>query len=347
MPAVTSGKVLVTGASGYVAIWVVKNLLEQGYSVRGTVRAESKIAHVKETFASFGDKLELVVVEDLTKEGALDEYVKDVDAIEHMAHPFHFRAVDPKEIIEPAVQGTTQVLESAFKHGASVKRVVITSSAGAVLTADDKPRTFSEADWNDAVIAEVNEKGSEASGLAKYRASKTLAEKAAWAFYEQNKAALGFDLVVLNPPFVFGPLLNSTSAPENLNETMGHMFKNMTSPEKMLDKLTLWRTGNCWVDVRDAAAAHTVALVKEEAGGERIIISAGPFQWEDWAVAARSLASGAAPEESESTEVDLINYDTSKASRILGLTYHNKIESIRDMLSDFKAKGWIVKPSTA
>ena len=63
MVAISSGKVLVTGANGYIAIWVVKKLLEKGYSVRGTVRAESKGTHLKEVFKEYGDKLEIVVVE--------------------------------------------------------------------------------------------------------------------------------------------------------------------------------------------------------------------------------------------------------------------------------------------
>ena len=69
MPAITKGKVLVTGANGYIALWVVRSLLEAGFFVRGTVRSESKIAHLKETFKSFGDKLEVVVVPDITKVG--------------------------------------------------------------------------------------------------------------------------------------------------------------------------------------------------------------------------------------------------------------------------------------
>ena len=67
MPAISSGKVLVTGANGYIALWVVQSLLDAGYSVRGTVRRDSAIQHLKETFKSYGDKLEVVVVPDITK----------------------------------------------------------------------------------------------------------------------------------------------------------------------------------------------------------------------------------------------------------------------------------------
>lgn len=67
MPAVASGKVLVTGANGYVATWLVKTLLDHGYSVRGTVRSESKAAHLKETFKAYGDKVETAIVDDISK----------------------------------------------------------------------------------------------------------------------------------------------------------------------------------------------------------------------------------------------------------------------------------------
>jgi len=339
MPAVTSGKVLVTGATGYTAIWIVKNLLEQGYSVRATVRNEEKVTRLHESFPS-SDKLEVVIVDDISVPGSLDEAVKGVDAIEHVADPARYRGTEPAEVIDPAVNGPKSVLESALKHGSAVKRIVFTGSAGAVLTASDEPRTFSEADWNEAVLVEIKEKGAEASALAKYRAAKTLAEKAIWAFYEEHKATAGFDVVVLNVPFVFGPLLHAKEAPENLDENMGKMFKNITNPEKLRDQVSLWKTGNCWVDVRDSATAHVVALAKEEAGGERIIVSASTFQWEDWASAGRSLRSGE-PAVETSGQVDVISYDTSKAARILGITYRNKFDSIKDMLADFKAKGWL------
>ena len=67
MPAITSGKVLVTGANGFVGGWAVKILLEHGYSVRGTVRSQAKAELVQKMFSKFGDKLELVIIEDMTK----------------------------------------------------------------------------------------------------------------------------------------------------------------------------------------------------------------------------------------------------------------------------------------
>ena len=68
MPTVTPGsKVLVTGANGFVATWVIRTLLEQGFSVRGTIRSASKGDYLKSLFNSYGDRLELVVVPDIEK----------------------------------------------------------------------------------------------------------------------------------------------------------------------------------------------------------------------------------------------------------------------------------------
>ena len=67
MPAIDSGKVLVTGANGYIAAWVVRTLLEDGYSVIGTVRSAEKGEYLKKVFASHGDKFSIAVVEDITR----------------------------------------------------------------------------------------------------------------------------------------------------------------------------------------------------------------------------------------------------------------------------------------
>jgi nucleoside-diphosphate-sugar epimerase len=88
-------KVLVTGANGYLATWVVKKYLEAGYSVRGTVRSLSRSAFLVDKFANYGDRFELIAVEDITKDGAFDEAVRGVDAIAHTASPFHYKSNNP------------------------------------------------------------------------------------------------------------------------------------------------------------------------------------------------------------------------------------------------------------
>jgi len=88
-------KILVTGANGFLAVYVVKKYLEAGYSVRGTVRSLSKSAFLTDKFSDYGDRFELVVVEDITKEGAFDDAVRGVDAIAHTASPFHYKSTSP------------------------------------------------------------------------------------------------------------------------------------------------------------------------------------------------------------------------------------------------------------
>ncbi|CDO69083.1 hypothetical protein BN946_scf184992.g32 [Trametes cinnabarina] len=342
MPAITSGKVLVTGANGYIATWVVRTLLEQGFSVRGTVRSASKTAYLRDLFKSYCDKFEVVVVEDITKDGAFDDAVKGVDAIEHTASPFYLKAVDPEEVIVPAVHGTTSVLKSAQKYGTSVKRVVITSSTAAVLTPASEPHVFSEADWNEASIQEVKEKGRDAGGAAKYRASKTLAERAAWEFYEKNKASLSWDLVVLNPPFVFGPVIHAVDVPENLNESARQWYFNVVKGK--LDNDALVNDGSSYVDVRDLALAHTLAIQKPPVAGERIIVSASTYKWQDFVSAAHHLDSRI-PAGNTSYDpakaVHLIRYSPDKERRLLGIDFRSLEETTKDTLEDFKARGWL------
>ena len=138
----------------------------------------------------------------------------------------------------PAVQGTTRILESALAHGKNVKRVVITASVASVVTVQSEPRVFSEADWNEASIAQVRELGAKAHNGTKYQASKTLAEKAAWDFVAKNKGKLAWDLVVLNPPYVFGPAIHEVSTPESLNTSLYDWFYTVFKGSKTKEELT-------------------------------------------------------------------------------------------------------------
>ncbi|KAI0733665.1 NAD(P)-binding protein [Fomitopsis betulina] len=288
------------------------------------------------------NKLEVVIVEEITKSGAFDDYVQDVDAIEHTASPYHFKAEDPDELIIPAVHGTTRILESALAHGTRVKRVVVTSTCASVLTVQSEPRVYSEADWNDAAIAEVRAGGAKAPNPAKYRASKTLAEKAAWDFVEKNKAKLAWDLVVLNPPYVFGPAIHEVGSPEALNESMHDWFHSVFKGSKT--KAQLSSVGSCWIDVRDLAEAHVLAIKKQEAGGERVIVSEGPFKWNDFVDAAQKFYPKVSPRDETydpKKAVHVIKYDTSKAARLLSLKYRSIEEVTKDIVDDFKARKWI------
>ncbi|KAI3464157.1 hypothetical protein Pfo_020820 [Paulownia fortunei] len=178
-----SGKVVcVTGASGYVASWLVKVLLERGYTVKATVRNLSQ--------ASLKTYLEELFEQDLQSNK------KRKINIMNMRKKLYIFLLDA-EVIEPAVKGTLNVLRSCSKVP-SVRRVVVTSSIVSVLCnrSAKGPDVLVDETWfADAVFCE--------EAKLWYPLSKTLAEEAAWKFAD-------IDLVTLHPGFVLGPLLQPT-----------------------------------------------------------------------------------------------------------------------------------------
>ncbi len=226
MPAIQpNSHVLVTGGSGFIAIWTVYQLLERGHKVRATVRSDDKGQYLQDVFKKYRDKLSYVIAEDLEKEGAFDEAVQGVDAVLHTASPFHFNIEgDPKRtLINPAVNGTRNVLSSIHKHGKDVKRVVITSSFAAILDSTRQGHiVYTEKDWNISSVENVEKKGKDQEGPDAYRASKTMAERAAWEFVETHKPS--WDLVTVNPPLVFGPIIHQVNSAEKLNTSVGFVW---------------------------------------------------------------------------------------------------------------------------
>ncbi|KAI0288553.1 hypothetical protein B0F90DRAFT_1827342 [Multifurca ochricompacta] len=333
-------KVLVTGANGYLAVWVVKKYLEAGYAVRGTVRSLAKSAFLKDRFAHYGDRFELVVVEDITKDGAFDEAVKGVDAIAHTASPFHYKATDPDELIIPAVRGTTSILNSTLKHGNAVKRLVLTSSVAAVREEVTTPRVFNETTWNNSAMEAVKTKGSTVGPVTIYLASKTLAEKAAWDFVATHKSEISWDLVVINPPYVFGPSLSPAPTVDDINTSQREVYDTLSGARTS----TQLRNQGNWVHVAVAAEAHVRATHVAAAGGERIIVTSGPFFYQDLLDAAAELGIPNVPRGEPGLTKDIpiiINLETNKAKELLGLTSETPLKDlVEESVKDFKERGY-------
>ncbi|KAL4586259.1 hypothetical protein LXL04_010894 [Taraxacum kok-saghyz] len=259
------GKVVcVTGASGYIASWLVKLLLQRGYTVHATVRSLDDPKKTQHLRALDGAKERLLLFEaNLTEEGSFDSAVNGCQCVFHMASPV-IPAVsisDPKsQYLDPAVNGTLNVLKSAGKVS-SLKRVVLTSSMSAVLHGA-KPREFG------AVVDETwfsDPKTCEQKKLW-YALSKTLAENAGVKFCKEN----GLDLVVMNPGFVIGPLLQPT-----LNVTSQWVMGLIeTGTEIFPDGI------NRIVDVRDVAIAHVLAFENPKANGRYCVVGAVVFSRE-------------------------------------------------------------------
>ncbi|KAL4586257.1 hypothetical protein LXL04_010892 [Taraxacum kok-saghyz] len=237
--------VCVTGASGYIASWLVKHLLHRGYTVHATVRSlgqllllsnfdfPSTVLHFKST-----------------------GYQRNYDTISYVVNAITIRSLlnfHLAQLLQPAVNGTLNVLKSAAKVS-SLKRVVLTYSIAAVFYDNSKSDSsvVDETWFSDPETCEQKELW--------YALSKTLAEKAAVKFCEEN----GLDLVVINPGFVLGPLLQPT-----LNLTSEEFIALIETGKEVFP-------GGIYgiVDVRDVAIAHILAFENLEASGRYLMVSA-------------------------------------------------------------------------
>ncbi|EJU00054.1 D-lactaldehyde dehydrogenase [Dacryopinax primogenitus] len=319
-------KVLLTGVNGFIAVWILQDLLEQGYSVRGTVRSAPKGEFLKHKYAKYGDKLEIVVVDDITASGAFDESVKGVDAILHTAAPVTFSG-DYDSVIKPAVESTKSILNSALAHGSSIKRVILTSSVVTLLEPHDPGYTYSDKDWNEYAVNEVKTKGDKAPGYLVYFAAKTLAEQEAWKWYGQHKREIRWDMATILPPYVFGPLVHEVNG-----KPRSFLYMNLQQEKPRSE---LGAHAGAWIDVRNVALAHVRSLQVPEAAEERLIISAGGFSWQDVydAVASVKPEIEGIPRGVPGIERAVISQPhPSKATKLLGIEYVALAESARDTI---------------
>lgn len=252
--------ILVTGASGYVASWIVKILLEEGYTVRGTVRstkAFAKITHLKKMEEQFPNKLFLIEA-DLIEEGSFDEAAKGCKIVIHTASPFFIEKTKDvrKQLIDPALNGTKNVLKAVNKSG-TVERVVLTSSCAAIYgdNADVglvEAGIFTEEIWNTSSSMSHNP----------YSYSKTLAEKAAW---QMQKESGTWQLTTINPGFVMGPSLSTRQDGTSVKYMIGLLNGQFKSGAPDLYFAV--------VDVRDVAKAHVLAALNPASSGRHICVS--------------------------------------------------------------------------
>ncbi|BBM81793.1 NAD-dependent epimerase/dehydratase family protein [Candidatus Uabimicrobium amorphum] len=251
--------VMVTGATGYVAGWVVKRLLEEGLVVHAAIRQpenKEKTKYLDEIAANSPGSIKYFKA-DLLTPGAYAEAMQGCQVVFHTASPFFLDVKDAqKELIEPAKMGTRNVLEDVNKTE-SVKRVVLTSSCAAIY-GDNRDlynapqQTLTEEVWNTSSSVEHQP----------YSYSKMLAEKEAWDICKEQDR---WDLVTVNPSLVLGPGINPFGTSESfaLIKQMGDGTFKMGTPN--------WAIGV--IDVRDLAEAHLRCAFIPEAKG-RYIISA-------------------------------------------------------------------------
>ena len=242
-------KVLVTGASGYIALHCVVELLKKGYAVKGSLRDMGRESEVRDAVKKVtkDDELEFCKL-DLLSDKGWNEAAMGCDYMLHLASPFIIG--EPKnedELIVPAREGTMRALNAAKKS--NIKKVVLTSSIVAVSYGHDK-KICSGDDWTDC-----------RKKVGAYTKSKTLAERDAWNFVSLHENQ-GLRMTTIHPGFVMGPLLS--------NDTRGASADLMA--KMVLGKLPALPNLYMHVsDVRDTAMLHVKALESKECDGKRIL----------------------------------------------------------------------------
>lgn len=348
-----SGPVMITGATGYVAGWIVKRLLEAGLTVHAPIRDPRNPEKTKylDAIAQVSPGEIKYFRADLLDEGSYAEAMAGCGIVFHTASPFIIDVKDAqKELIDPAKLGTRNVLEEANRTP-TVRRVVLTSSCAAIYgdNADLKktPKgVFTEEIWNTS--SSLNHQP--------YSFSKTVAEKEAW---EINQKQDRWKLVVINPTLVIGPGINplATSESFNLIKQMGDGSMKAGAP----------RLGFGVVDVRDLAEAHLRAGFLPEAEGRHIISGhntdlvamaqsllpkygdkypipkkAMP-KWLVWLVA--PMINKAMTRKFVSLNIDLPwKGDNSKSIRELGMSYRPLGESMNDFFAQMIESGLVPTP---
>ena len=245
-------KVLVTGATGFIGLHCIKQLLDRGYSVNGTLRSQDRQAEVLDSLERNNTPtrhLSLFEV-DLNRDSGWDSAIRDCNYVLHVASPFVLTDEDEDFFVKPAVEGVQRALKFSKKH--NVKKVILTSSFAAIHeTLNDRQESFDEEDWSNP----------NKPGISFYAKSKTMAELAAWEFMEMENP--DFSLTVINPVLVMGPSLSKDVGTSN------SLVKNMINGSVPgTPKIHIGI-----VDVRDVASAHILAMESSGANGERIIVS--------------------------------------------------------------------------
>ncbi len=252
--------ILVTGAAGYLASWVVQGLLQSGHTVHGTVRSLAdgpKLRHLHALAGQHPGRLRLFEA-DLLQAHGFDEAIRGCSLVIHLASPYFLDKPQDvqRQLVDPAVQGTLNVLASVEREP-GVRRVVLTSSVVALYNdafdlAQVEGHMVRESDLNPNTDAQHNS----------YAYSKTVAEQAAWAQQRQQQR---WELITIHPGAIFGPSLSARTDATSVD--MAVQFLN-GSFRTGVPRLTLGV-----VDVRDVALAHQRAALTPSAHGRYIVVA--------------------------------------------------------------------------
>ena len=250
--------VLVTGGSGFIGGWCVVGLLQQGYTVRTTVRDLSRESAVRAALAKAVDAQDRLsfYAANLTSDAGWDAATGGCDYVLHVASPLGLPTPkNPDELIIPARDGAKRAVNAAIRAG--VKRVVLTSSVAATSgPPNGQDSVKDETTWTDITDPAVSA----------YARSKTIAERAAWDLIASSGGAT--TLATVNPSLVLAPVLG-----RDFSDSVQVIQRLMSGKVPGLPRL-----GFNIVDARDVADLHVRAMTAPEAASQRFI-AAGSWAW--------------------------------------------------------------------
>jgi len=315
-------KVLVTGATGYIGLHCIHQLLNQGYAVNGSVRSPERKDEIFQALQNHNTSTENlnIFTFNLNDDEGWDEGMEGCDYLLHVASPIALENHDEDFFVKPAVAGVNRAMKFAKKH--NVKKVVLTSSVAAIYETMESKSYYDENDWSDP----------ENPAISHYSKSKTLAERAAWEFVENENHP--FELAVINPALVIGPSLSGDLGESN-------KAIEMVATGKMPVAVPL-QFG--YVDVRDVAAAHILAMQNPASNGERFALAEKDLWYGDVAKVLRDNGFDKAPTLAVPVWLAKILAIFSKELK-LAVPYLGRLRSVKNTSKAKDILGWNPRPA--
>ncbi len=315
-------KVLVTGATGYIGLHCIQQLLDKGYAVNGSVRSPERKDEIYDALKKHNTPTEnlKIFTFNLTEDDGWDKGMEGCDYLMHVASPLALANHGEEFFVGPAVSGAKRALKFAKKH--NVKKVVLTSSVAAIYETTVLKEYYDESDWSDPNKDTINH----------YAKSKTLAEMAAWDFVNEENNP--FELAVINPALVIGPSLSGDIGESN-------KAIELVATGKMPVGVPI-QFG--YVDVRDVAAAHILAMQNPNSNGKRFALSEKDLWYKDVAKILRANGFDKAPKYSVPAWITPLLAVFSKELRF-SLPYVGRVRSVRDATNAKDILGWKPRPA--
>mmetsp|Transcript_7819 Transcript_7819/g.14742 ORF Transcript_7819/g.14742 Transcript_7819/m.14742 type:complete len:359 (+) Transcript_7819:394-1470(+) len=344
----TNSPICVTGASGFLASWVTKMLIDQGYTVHATTRKMEKALFLRNLDGATDANLKIFDGCDFSVPNSFDEAIEGCYAVIHCASPFFNAGGTRENLVEPAVAGTEMVLNACKKF--NVQRVTLTASSACVIVdygtkadaSESGNHVYTDADFSPSDVLEEKKNY--------YSLSKLYAEQKAWEMSKEDGCP--YKLCVLNPSLIWGPMIKGQT---HLNTSAAAIIQYMDGTHSKIQNGV-----RCVVDVRDVAEAHITPITQDIGWGKRYLLFGGAPHFQEVAgyvkaalekngrEAAKSLIANVPTEVDEKLQPTVMGpsadkpllFDSSPAEKELGIKFRSVEEMVTTCVDELLANGF-------